>query len=108
VTVATQDHLGGGSTGHRAHVRSPVDVLRIIVGLLLLVGGIAAANVFDSTLLGLSEDGAAAIDGLPDWTHDVSAAALAVGVIVCAVTTLAWALPYRCGMLPLSRILMLT
>ena len=48
-------------TGHRAHVRSPVDVLRLIAGVVLLVGGIALANVLDSTLLGLSEDGASAI-----------------------------------------------
>jgi len=79
-------------TGHRAHVRSPVDVLRLIAGAVLLVGGIAIANVLDSTLLGLSEDGASAIERLPDWTRDLPAAALGVGVIVCAIFTLAWAL----------------
>lgn len=79
-------------TGHRAHVRSPVDVLRLIAGAVLLVGGIAIANVLDSTLLGLSEDGASAIERLPDWTRDLPAAGLAVGVIVCAVSALIWAL----------------
>ncbi len=66
---------------HRAHVRSPVDVLRLIVGIMLTVGGVAMANVLDSTLLGLSDDGTAAIDDLPAWMHDVPVAVLAVGVI---------------------------
>ncbi len=77
---------------HRAHVRSPVDVLRLMGGAVMVVGGIATANVFDSTLLGLSEDGTEAIDGLPDWSHDVPAAVLAVAVIAAVVGALALAL----------------
>lgn len=77
---------------HRAHVRSPVDVLRLVVGGILLTGGLAVANIFDSTLLGLSKDGASAIEPLPDWAHDLPAAILAVGVAVAAGGALAWAL----------------
>ena len=41
---------------HRAHVRSAVDVLRLIVGLAMILVGVATANLFDSTFLGLAED----------------------------------------------------
>ena len=77
---------------HRPHIRSPVDVLRLIVGIVLMVGGIATANLLDSALLGLSEDGAEAIESLPDWMQDVPAAALAVAVIAGATAALVWAL----------------
>ncbi len=80
------------SVTHRAHVRSPVDLLRLIVGLVLVLGGIAVANLLDSTLLGLSVDGTEMIDGLPEWMRDVPAAALAVTVIAVAVGALAAAL----------------
>ena len=77
---------------HRAHVRSPVDVLRLIVGAVLVLAGVAAANLLDSTLLGLSEDGTEAIDGLPTWMRDVPAAALAVAIIVAVSGALVLAL----------------
>ncbi len=77
---------------HRPHVRSPVDVLRLIVGLVLMLGGIATANLLDSALLGLSEDGSDAIAGLPGWAQDLPAATLAVGVIAGVGSALVWAL----------------
>ena len=80
------------ATPHRAHVRSPVDVLRLIVGVILTVLGVAIANVLDSTLLGLSEDAMAAIDGLPNWMHDVPAVALAVAIITAVAGALIHAL----------------
>lgn len=76
----------------RAHVRSPVDVLRLIVGVVLIVVGIAAADIFDSTFLGLSVDGTEMIDDLPSWMRDIPAAVLAVSVIAAAVGALAAAL----------------
>lgn len=84
--------LDTNAPAHRAHVRSPVDVARMVVGALLVVGGLSTANVFDSTLLGLSEDGASAIESLPDWAHDLPAAGLAVAVVSAALGALAWAL----------------
>ena len=51
---------------HGPHVRSLVDVLRLLIGGLLPLGGIATANLVDNALLGLSDDGAAAIENLPD------------------------------------------
>lgn len=57
-----------------------------------MVGGLAFANLLDSTLLGLSEDGTEAIDGLPAWSKDIPAAALAVAIIAAVVAALAWAL----------------
>ena len=77
---------------HRAHVRSPVDVLRLIVGSVMILGGIVLANLLDSTLLGLSVDGTEMIDGLPQWMRDVPAAVLAVAVIAAAFGALAAAL----------------
>jgi hypothetical protein len=46
------------------NVRTPVDIVRLILGVGLMAGGL---NLFDSALLGLSEDGAAVIDDLPAW-----------------------------------------
>ncbi len=89
-TRSSNDH-----DAHRAHVRSPVDVLRLVIAGVLIVGGIATVNVLDSTLLGLSADGASAIDGLPDWLRDLPAAILAVGVIAATGATLVWALATR-------------
>ena len=77
---------------HRAHVRSPVDVLRLIVGIVLTIGGVATANLLDSTMLGLSEDARAAIEDLPAWMHDVPAATLAVAVIAAVAGALIHAL----------------
>ena len=77
------------SPSHRAHVRSPVDVLRLIVGVVLIVGGMALANLLDSTLLGLSVDGTEMIDSLPAWMRDVPAAALAVAVVAAAAGAVA-------------------
>lgn len=75
---------------HRAHVRSPVDVLRVLVGAVVVVLGVGVANVADSALLGLSEDGRTAMDSLPDWTNDVAGTALAsltIAAVVAAVTS---------------------
>lgn len=76
----------------RRHVRSPVDLLRLVVGALLMLVGIAAANLFDSAFLGLSEDGAEFVASLPSWMQDLPAVALAVMVIAGAGIALGWAL----------------
>lgn len=80
-----------GST-HRAHIRSPVDVLRLIVALALAVGGVFVANIFDSSLLGLSEDGASSLGGLPDWVRAVPATVLAIAVLSTIIGALFWSL----------------
>ncbi|MGI9594612.1 MAG: hypothetical protein ACR2QK_00550, partial [Acidimicrobiales bacterium] len=65
-----------------------MDLLRLIVGLALLVGGIGFANAVDTALLGLSEDGAAAIEDLPAWVRDLPATALAVAVMATVAAAL--------------------
>ncbi len=50
---------------HRAHVRSPVDVVRLIGGVLIIAVGVLAAVTFDRAFLGLRNDGDAALDILP-------------------------------------------
>ncbi len=52
---------------HRAHVRSPVDVLRLVAAVGLILTGLAIANVFDSAFLGLSEDGRTSTADFPSW-----------------------------------------
>ncbi len=74
------------------NVRSPVDVVRLILGVGLMAGGLVAANLFDSALLGLSEDGAAVIDDLPAWLQDIPAASLAGAVIVAIAAALVWSM----------------
>lgn len=79
----------------RGKVRSPVDVLRLLVGLALVGVGLAAANLFDSAALGLSRDGADVMDDLPGWAADLPGAALAVtlmaivsvGLLASLITT---------------------
>lgn len=58
-------------------VRSVVDVIRLFLGLGLVAAGVAAARVFDSTLLGLALDLTSALDGLPGWLPQVGGAAAA-------------------------------
>ncbi len=77
---------------HAAHGRSPVDVVRAAIGGVLLIGGVGVANVFDSTFLGLSEDGNSTLASLPVWVHDAPAAVLAAMVIAAVAGALGWAL----------------
>lgn len=77
---------------HRRHVRSPVDVLRLIIGLALTLAGLALANIADSALLGLSDDGATAMEDLPGWMTDLPGTVLAVAVIAAVGGSLGWAL----------------
>ncbi|MDH3682436.1 MAG: lysylphosphatidylglycerol synthase domain-containing protein [Acidimicrobiia bacterium] len=77
---------------HRDHIRSPVDVLRLIVAVALVFTGVFVANVFDSSFLGLSEDGASALAGLPAWVRQVPATVLAVAVLSTIIGALLWAL----------------
>lgn len=77
---------------HRAHIRSPVDVLRLIVGAIAIVIGIGSANLLDSALLGLSDDGTTAIAGLPDWIRNIPSVGLAVAVVAAISGALAWSL----------------
>ena len=58
---------------HRAHVRSPVDVLRLIGGLLTMVVGILAAITLDQAFLGLRDDGAAALGRFPECVAAIRA-----------------------------------
>lgn len=73
---------------HRDHVRSPVDVFRIILGLGLILLGIAVANIADSALLGLSEDGRTSMESFPDWANNVAGTALASFTIAAGVAAL--------------------
>ena len=77
---------------HRTHVRSPVDVLRLIIGAGLVIVGIGTANLLDSALLGLSEDGASAIEDLPAWMRDLPGSGMAVAVVAAITAVLVWSL----------------
>lgn len=81
--------------GRIPHVRSPVDGIRFGIGVALIVGGAVLANLFDSALLGFSEDITANIERLPDWSRDVAAAGLASVVICGTVAVAAWSLATR-------------
>ncbi|MGI9607959.1 MAG: flippase-like domain-containing protein [Acidimicrobiales bacterium] len=74
------------------HVRSPVDGIRSGIGVALIIGGALLANAFDSALLGLAEDTAANVNGLPEWSRDVAAAVLTSVVIFGTVAAAAWSL----------------
>lgn len=76
----------------RRHVRSPVDVLRLVVALLLVGAGLVVANLFDTALMGLSEDGEELVGALPQWGRDLPAAVLAALVVASVVAALGWAL----------------
>lgn len=80
---------------HRHHVRSPVDVLRLIVGVILVASGVGLANLLDSAFLGLSSDGVTAMSGLPTWVVDVPATALAATMLVGTATLALWTLSTR-------------
>ena len=99
-TLVTPDDAAGAGEGlsvpsvhpHRAHVRSPVDVLRLVLSGLLVVAGLVVANTFDTAFLGLSIDGQALMDDLPGWAQDVPAVAMAVIVIAANAGALGWML----------------
>ncbi len=76
---------------HRDHVRSPVDVLRLVLAVLILVVGVLTSNLFDSTLLGLSGDLESSFDSLPDWVRNIPATGLAVAVLAAVVASVLWA-----------------
>ena len=69
-----------------------MDVLRLVGGLVLIAIGVGIANLFDSALLGLADDGESALSGLPDWVRDIPIAILAAGIVIAAVGSVAWAL----------------
>ncbi len=83
------------AAGHRSHVRSPVDVLRLIVALITIGVGIFAALTFDRAFLGLRDDGDDVLNTLPDWAADVPAAILAAGLVFGILATTVWALATR-------------
>jgi undecaprenyl-diphosphatase len=86
------DVLAGDERRHRRHFRSPVDVLRLIVSVALVVAGVFVANIFDASFLGLRDDGATLLEGLPAWVRQVPATVMAVAVVSSIVGTLLWAL----------------
>ncbi len=82
-------------TAPHTHVRSPVDVLRLIVALLIVVIGLGLANLLDSAFLGLSIDSRSSMDSVPGWVHDLTGALLGSLVLAVLVGSLAWALLTR-------------
>ena len=77
---------------HRGYAQSPVDVLRLVGGLILIAVGVGIANLFDSAFLGLALDGQSALSGLPDWVRDIPIAVLAAGIVIAAVGAIGWSL----------------
>ena len=80
------------AVAHRDHVRSPVDVMRLIVGAVVIVLGVGLANVADSAFLGLSQDGRTLMESLPAWSRDVASTTLAALTIAASTTAVVWAL----------------
>lgn len=91
VDLFPQDHQHHHGERH-SHVRSPVDVLRLIIGLVIIVVGIGVANLFDSALLGLSVDGETALGGLPNWVDSITAALVSAVVLGVVAGSSIWAL----------------
>lgn len=84
-----------GTQPRRSHVRSPVDVLHLLLGAVIAVGGVGIANLLDSTLLGLSQDTIAAINGAPQWARDLPEISLGATVLVAAAAALVWCVAAR-------------
>lgn len=76
---------------HRDHVRSPVDVLRLVLAAMILVVGVLSSNLFDSTLLGLSNDLESSFGTVPDWVRNIPATGLAVAVLAAVSASVMWA-----------------
>lgn len=79
----------------RRYVRSPVDVLRLIVAAALVGFGLIAANLLDSAFLGLSSDATTAMETLPRWLLQAPAAALATTILATSAAVTGWALLTR-------------
>ena len=73
-------------------VRSPVDVLRTIVAVVLIAVGVGVSNLFDSALLGLRDDGITALEPFPERLVDLPTTVLPVAMIAAAIGSLVWAL----------------
>ena len=68
-------------------------MLRLVVGAVLIVVGVATANLLDSALLGLSDDGDAMLDDLPSWLHNVPGTAIGrFAMVTAAAAAIEWAL----------------
>jgi undecaprenyl-diphosphatase len=75
--------------------QAPADVLRVVVGVVLLVAGMLLAAFFGDTLVGFASDLLRGLDALPDWivqslvvlVRVLAALALVAGVCVTAVRT---------------------
>ncbi|MCP3974298.1 MAG: flippase-like domain-containing protein [bacterium] len=79
------------------YVRSPVYVLRAVLGALLLALGFVAIVLFENALIGLFKDSSDMVDSWPEWIDDLPVAVLAalaatigVGINVWLVTTRHW------------------
>lgn len=77
---------------HRDHVRSPVDVLRLIVGVATIIVGIGLANLIDSALFGLSIDTRTALEAVPTWFTNIASSLLGSLVLTLIFATLTWSL----------------
>lgn len=75
----------------RSYVHSPVDVLRVIVGAVLVVIGVIFANSFDTALLGFSEDIRDTMPGIPQYIRNLPSTILAVAVIGVVGASIIWA-----------------
>ncbi len=76
----------------RPRERSPIDVLRLVGGGLLLGIGLLTANTFDSAFVGLASDGQSILDSLPSWAANVPAAILTVILLAAVAAAVGWAL----------------
>ena len=79
------------------YVRSPVYVLRVILGVVLVLVGFGVTILFENALIGLFTDTISMVESWPEWVEDLPvialaalAATIAAGVNLWLITTRHW------------------
>lgn len=77
------------------YVRSPVYVLRALLGAVLLAGGFIATVLFENALIGLFKDSSDMVASWPDWIEDLPVAVLAVAAATLGIGINLWLIATR-------------
>ena len=90
-------HLLEPEEGRDRYVRSPVYVLRAIVGAVMLIVGFLITLLFENALVGLFVDTTAMVESWPEWIQDLPvvvmagiAAAVIFGAALWLIATRHW------------------
>jgi len=82
-------------TGRERHVRSPIELVRLLFGLVLLAVGILLAEVADQTLSGAEADLAEGLEELPDRVREVLLGSLQLLIAMIPLLGVGWLLVTR-------------